>query len=629
MEFDARQLLADIVSNTRQSRADTPAGRGARQHHERAGHDSREPAASLDSLSIVVDAVIRAPSSAIECDAARYSPGPLDQLSILATGGYGRRELAPYSDVDLTFLASHEDDDHLNAIIKGMFQGVMDVFLYGAGIKVGYGYRLSSDFGQLDHQTQTAMLDARLIVGSEKLFDDFTTQFRRQLLVADFLFQKNAERNAVLTKLTPGPDPATPYVVEPNVKESPGGLRDGQMVEWFGQAIGGVPRDQALTTLQSRALISAQQSQEFTRIYGFLRLVRFTLHCAARNGADRLTAEKQEQVARALGYDDLPSSPGVERFMADYYAHAGTMRRISSMIVQRCCDSRLNLGVAGLSSIGRKVVVTSADAASQDSVLPLHICELAQAYQLGYGDDVGGDVEAFIAQAPVPARADLCGRVLWRILGAPQGVAESVRWLADSDVLTWCMPEMAGLRELIPYDAAHEYTVGEHSLRVVDTSGAATPQRQSEICRVPPRLGRSHCAGSPLRRRDCSTTSARSGRGEGSHAEVGASVAEQIARRFGWHDEPTQLLVFLVRNHLLMAETSRLRDLGMDETIRDFTQIVDTPAKLHMLYLLTYADTHSVGNGVWTEMQNRFSERAVRPSGRRARPSGRVGKGAR
>ncbi len=291
--------------------------------------------------------------------------------------------------------------------------------------------------------------------------------------------------------------------------------------------------------------------------------------------------------------------------MADYYAHAGTMRRISSMIVQRCCDSRLNLGVAGLSSIGRKVVVTSADAASHDSVLPLHICELAQAYQLGYGDDVGGDVEAFIAQAPVPARADLCGRVLWRILGAPQGIADSVRWLADSDVLTWCMPEMAGLRELIPYDAAHEYTVGEHSLRVVDTLEQlrlsdnpkfAEYRRAWDEVTAPEVLyiaGLLHDVGKKWP-------------GEGSHAKVGASIAEQIARRFGWHDEPTQLLVFLVRNHLLMAEISRLRDLGMDETIRDFTQIVDTPAKLHMLYLLTYADTHSVGNGVWTEMQNRF-----------------------
>ena len=603
MEFDAQQLLATL-SQTRDKAELTRLLVAARDYIMSEPLSQGSHLARLDTLSDVIDAVIRSLFS-IECAAIGYAPDTLNQLSILATGGYGRRELAPYSDVDLTFLAAHEDDDHLNAIIKGMFQGVMDVFLYGAGIKVGYGYRLAGDFGQLDHQTQTAMLDARLIVGSENLFTEFTDQFRKQLLVADFLFQKNAERSAVIVKMTPDGGSAVPFVVEPNVKESPGGLRDGQMVEWFGQAIGNVPREDALAALERRSLISPEQSHAFTRTYNFLRLVRMALHCVARDGKDRLTAEKQEQVAGVLGYVDQPDSPAVEQFMVRYYANVGTMRRISTMVVQRCCDSRLNLGVAGLSSVDRKVVVTSADAASVDSVLPLHICELAQAYRLGYGDNVGGDVEAFIAQAPAPARPDLCGRVLWRILGAAQGVAESARWLADSFVLTWCMPELTGLRELIPYDAAHEYTVGEHSLRVVDfleqlrltdDPKLAEYRRAWDEVTAPEVLfmaGLLHDVGKKWPQ-------------DGSHAEVGARVAEQIARRFGWHDEPAQLLVFLIRNHLLMAETSRLRDLGMDETIRDFTQIVDTPAKLHMLYLLTYADTHSVGNGVWTDMQNRF-----------------------
>ena len=115
-------------------------------------------------------------------------------LAIIATGGYGRRELAPFSDVDVTFVPALEDDPYLNVLIKDMFQMVMDVFLYGANLKVGYAYRLLGDLGQLDHQTQTTLLDARFLCGDRDLFREFRAQFRTHLLTADFLFQKWAER---------------------------------------------------------------------------------------------------------------------------------------------------------------------------------------------------------------------------------------------------------------------------------------------------------------------------------------------------------------------------------------------------------------------------------------------------
>ena len=135
----------------------------------------------------LVDAVLRRLFAlAVE----RAGPGEGEPaLAIIATGGYGRRELAPFSDVDVTFVPALEDDPYLNVLIKDMFQMVMDVFLYGANLKVGYAYRLLGDLGRLDHQTQTTLLDARLLCGDRALFTEFRSRFRAALLTADFLFQ--------------------------------------------------------------------------------------------------------------------------------------------------------------------------------------------------------------------------------------------------------------------------------------------------------------------------------------------------------------------------------------------------------------------------------------------------------
>jgi [protein-PII] uridylyltransferase len=550
--------------------------------------------------SEMVDAVIGRLFQ-IECAKIGAASDKATELAIVATGGYGRRELAPYSDIDVTFVPTQEDDDDLNVIIKGMFQAVMDVFLYGAQMKVGYAYRLLGDFGQLDHQTQTSLLDCRLVAGSESIFERFEREFRKQVLVADFLFQKSAERNAVLSKLG---SHDIPFTVEPNVKEGAGGLRDAQCIEWFGQVVCGVRRDGALGALVEKGLLSQDQREQFDRNLTFIQGVRTALHCSSREARDVLTTEKQEVVAKMLAYEDALDRPGVEQFMADYFVHTAEMRRIARQVMRRCCDSALRLGVGGLSSVGRRIVLSDIQAAELDGALPLHVCELSQAYQLDFGDTLEEDVHNYLGEHPQPERFDLCGRVLARILGAPRAVSASVRWLADQQIVDWIMPEFAGLRYLIPYDAAHDFTVGEHSLRVVEFLEAlrttedprfADYRRAWQEVDKPEVLylaGLLHDVGKQWP--------------EQSHGESGATVVEKITERLGWSEENSALVVFLVRNHLLMAETSRLRDMRLEETIRDFTRIVDDTRKLHMLFILTCADTYEVGAGVWTEMKSKF-----------------------
>ncbi len=561
-----------------------------------------ESRALLARNTALVDAVLRRLFALALEHARPLAPSEIPDgppLAVVATGGYGRRELAPFSDVDVTFVAAREDDPYLNALIKDMFQSVMDVFMYGAGLKVGYAYRLLGDLGQLDHQTQTALLDSRLLCGDTALFKAFRTEFRAHLLTAHFVFEKWAERQAVLARF--GGDVV--YGVEPNVKESAGGLREIHTAEWIGEVRYHVGLTRLWPALVEQHVLSADEAQTLLAARDFLLQVRNALHVVSGEARDVLTSEKQETVAALLAYPDLPNIPAVESFMRDYFTQAARAHRLSRKAVHRCLDSEIPLGL-GLASIGCRLVVTDPDAALRDPALPLHMAELAQAYGLQVPYDTEDVASRFVALHPAPADLSLAGRVFSRLLMRGASVADSLDHLQEWGVLEWLLPEFAPLPALIPYDAAHDYTVGAHSLKVVrylqmiwtdpDPKLAHWRRLAGEVAfpEVLALAGLLHDIGKQWT--------------SGPHDETGAVAAEKIAVRLGWDHERTVKLTFLVRHHLLMAETSRLRDLSLDETLRDFLRVVPDLDSLTMLYLLTYADTNAVGAGIWTEVKGKF-----------------------
>ena len=562
--------------------------------------------------SALIDAVLRR-LFALACRNAGVAEDAAP-VAIVATGGYGRRELAPFSDVDVTFVPALEDDDTVNAIVKEMFQGVMDVFLYGAGLKVGYAYRLLGDLGRLDHQTQTTLLDSRFLCGDRALFQEFRAQFRAQILTADFLFQKWAERQAVLSKY--GGDQV--YTVEPNVKEGAGGLRDIQNAEWMGEVRFHASLARLWPALVAQGLVRAADAASLLAARDFLHCTRVALHAASGEARDVLTAERQEAVAALLRYADTPAAPAVEQFMRDYFLHAAEARRVSRQVMTRCLDSDLPLGL-GLASVGRVLTLADADAAGQDPALPLHVAELRQAYGLAQSPGLEEALRDYLAARPVPEDPAVAGRVLTRLLSAPSGVSDALNRLEESGALGWLLPEFAPIMTLIPYDAAHDYTVGAHSLRVVRNlenlkSDTRLPEGRrliGEIAR-PETLylaGLIHDIGKQWPDRP--------------HAETGAEAAVLICDRLGWDEERRDKVVFLIREHLRMAETSRLRDLALEETTREFVKYIPDMDCLNMLYLLTYADTTAVGDGVWTEVQGRFlSELYARAEGLLSAPVG-------
>lgn len=537
------------------------------------------------------------------------------QLAIVATGGYGRRELAAFSDIDLTFVPYRDGDPTIDRTIREMFTLVMDVCIARCGLEVGYAYRLMEDCPQLDHQTTCGLLDARLIAGNNRLFIQFEDAYWSGFNPTDFIFTKLRERAKSLDKWG-----TTPRIVEPHLKEGPGGLRDLQTAVWLTQArwqlaATRVRGSRSLDSLVREADVPTSDAAQLAIAKEKLFQVRNALHALAGAERDQLVVTRQEDVAGILGYrpDSAPAlsdhqalshgTPPVEKFMADLYPALATIRRISDQVMRRIGSSRLILGI-GLDCKNRSIVPANSSLESDDPVWMLWMCELAQKYGIGYGEAIERSAVDLIATNPVIAEPAPASQVFLNILGTTTGLYSTVQKMADLGILGWFLPEFAAIFDLIPYDSSHDHTVGQHTILILkhlEALQTSTAEEDAEMRRVLEDLADPAQLMLAVLLHDCGK--AVPGK---PHSETGETIAAEVCRRLGLSEEASSNVGFLVASHLVMAETSRLHDLNLDQTLRDFTQVVGDLDRLNMLYLLTYADTKSVGEGVWTQVKARF-----------------------
>lgn len=546
-------------------------------------------------------------------------------IAVVATGGYGRRELCPHSDIDITFVPHRDGDPLVDRVIKEMFTLVMRVFIDENKIDVGYAYRLLDDCSRLDHQTTCGLLDARLIAGSSRLFIQFEDEFQFGFNHAEFIFTKLEERRKQLR------DAAwTPRVVEPNVKTGAGGMRDLQTAVWLTQARAGLDAaqargDRSFAALVKYAGVTPKEAERIAAAKEFLFRVRNALHVLAGEERDQLVITRQEQVATLLGYgpegDDLLTAPNarretppdkraldfappVERFMRDYYGHASTIRHLASRVMHQAERGRIFLGI-GLDSVERRIEPASDALASEDPIWMLWVCEIAQRHDLELGDALAVAIQDLLQTRPPIADPERAADIFTHILASQRGAYPILQRMADLGVLAWVLPEVGGAMDLIPYDPSHDFTVGQHTLHVVRNLDALrradVPDDLRDLRLL--MLELAHPEQLYLAALLHDAGKAHHGR---PHSEIGAELADAVCRRLHWEEMARANVVFLVRHHQLMDEVSRLRDLNLDETIRDFTSVVDDVDRLNMLYLLTYADTSAVGAGVWTQVKARF-----------------------
>lgn len=530
------------------------------------------------------------------------------QIAVAATGGYGRRELCPFSDVDVTFIVAEEEDETLDRTVRLMFLSLMEVFSQRAQLKVGYAYRTLADLPQLDHQTQTALLDARLVAGSHPLFHQFTQELPRHLWPAAFVRQKLAERSEQSLR-----NGETIYQIEPQVREGPGGLRELQTAEWVAAVAFPASRGDVWKQLARTGVLSPRDAASAAEAREFLLQVRNYLHFDAGRVADALTRERQERLAAALGYQDDDRASAVERLMEQYYRHAEDARRVAGFVTERCLRERLSLdeeiAVAGGELVPAYPGLNVAE--------PHFLLRLCRAYQ-EHGLEPGPELRRMISEqlsgrkllevdpetgqqflallawknpAPAASPGGLGGGATPRggVGSAPvaadpgpdravarPSLSATLSLMASLGVLQRLIPELGEAYRRVPYDPIHRHTIGHHSLLVVqalerlrdgDEEGLAEFRRIWNEVESPEVLylaGLLHDIGKVEPRPD--------------HSEAGAVTARAIVNRLGLDETGADKVAALVRHHLLMSQTSQLRDLTLSQTIRDFVATLTGPA---------------------------------------------------
>ena len=540
--------------------------------------------------------------------AIRLFPAPkthLEHMAIVATGGYGRGRLAPFSDVDLMFLLPKKISPRGQRIVEFMLY-----ILWDLGLKVGHATRTADEAIRLsksDLTIRTSLLEARWVWGERETFEDFRARFRREIVATsgrDFVEAKLAERDARLKRMGD-----SRYVLEPNLKEGKGGLRDLQTLFWIVKYLYGSGDADALV---AEGVLTAEDARVFARADSFLWTVRFHLHHLAGRAEERLSFDAQKEIARRMNYRDRPGSRGVERFMKHYFLIAkdvGDLTRIvCAVLEEEQKKSRFRLradaplfakphGVDFRIESNRLAFADEA-AISRDPVNLLRLFREAQRLGLDVHPRAVRLVARNIRRADRDLRADPeANRIFLDILTDRDSAEAALTWLNETGVFGRFIPDFGRVVAQMQYDMYHVYTVDEHTIRAI---GILNRIEQGAYAKDHPvssaiihELQSRRVLYVALLLHDIAK-----GRG-GDHSEIGAEIATTLCPRLGLNEWETETVSWLVLHHLLMSRTAFKRDLEDAKTIADFVARVQSPERLRLLMILTTADIRAVGPEVW------------------------------
>lgn len=528
---------------------------------------------------------------------------------VVALGGYGRRELNPYSDIDIMFLYVKEMNRYIDVIVNKVLYMLWDV-----GFHVGHSVRSIADairYGREDLVSRTAMMESRFLVGDKNIYDTFLKQIKDQVL------RKNKE-NYVSFKIQEFLDRHQQYgtsafVQEPDVKEGTGGLRDLHFLLWISSVLS---EASTLEALREKVLISAQEYKVLSHAYDFFLRVRTELHTQGNKKNDTLTLDVQPKVAKALGYQDRANLAAVEWFMRDYFFTARDVQQFALLFANRL--------KARKKSFLRELLLSLRPKKTRDGLVfrreeihpehraifqeePLRLMRLFREEQESgcrlseeLKDLVRNHLKFVNRQIQIAPEAR---RIFIEILSQAGQVGPALRSMHETGVLGKFLPEFGRLTCMVQYDFYHKYTSDEHILRVIDfMDGVArgelpeTEPYHKLVAKVenPAIL----CFG--LLMHDI-------GKGlGGGHSQKGAEITARVCSRLGLDADFAARARFLVESHLTMAHLSQRRDLNDPNLISIFARTVKDKQNLLMLHLLTFCDACGTGSKVWTQWKEKL-----------------------
>lgn len=529
------------------------------------------------------------------CDFAggQARPSANSGLSIVATGGYGRSELSPFSDIDIAFIPSEEEDAWVEAAVHMAFRLVMDVFLSFRDVRVGYAFRPVAELPTWDLPTLTALLDARHICGSHALSEALAAKLRERLSPLDLLLElKSAkkERNSEAA-------PRSLYSVEPNLKEGPGSLRDLHRGRWIFKLLLGVDSEPLFPALEKKGFLSHSRAAAIQAAAEWFWRARNWLHLTARKRSDTLMTNYQDRMAKEL------CGVSAQEWLSQHYGHAECLYHFRQSAARATLHGPLELG--GVTLAGG-VLQLSSNNNGLNSGPAIKIFQLSQKYGIPVGAE---QVESLQNDPQTSLRAsapgtDECWSFL-SILSEARGVADALRALLATGHLDRFVDGFTSLMRFAPPDPAHSYTVGEHSLKIVEHLEDLREGRDSSgrFCELMGQCSHFdmlclaallHDAGKMFPGTD--------------HSESGMGLTERVAARLGLPQEKREILEALVRHHLLLVRTARLQDLKSPGVIQTVADKIRGSDALRHLYVFSYADTRAVAHKNWTSMDFRDLE---------------------
>ncbi len=532
------------------------------------------------------------------------TPTEGERLALLAVGGYGRGEMAPHSDVDLLFLTPWKITPWAESVIESMLYMLWDLKL-----KVGHSSRTVKDCLRLakeDFTIRTSLVECRPLIGDPELGDTLRKRLWTDLFrntAAEFIEAKLTERE--LRHVKQG---GQRYVVEPNVKEGKGGLRDLQSLYWIGKYVYDV-RDAA--ELVGRGVFTEDEYGEFVRAEDFLWAVRCHLHLLTGRAMDQLTFDMQVEVAARMGYSDGVGRRAVEFFMQDYFRHAtrvGELTRIfltaqeathlkPEPMLTRLLARRKRARPPYKITQGRLNVDDEA-AFLADPVNLLRIFDET----LRTGTLLHPEAMRLIASnlqlIDAGLREDREANRLFIDLLLKRGNPErALRRMNELGVLAAFIPEFAPIVAMMQFNMYHHFTVDEHTIQCIST--LAQIERGELVEELPIA---SKILKGPVNRKVLYVALFLHDIGKGrdeDHSVLGAQIARRVAPRLGLTRKEVETVEWLVRTHLLMSDMAQKRDIAEPRTVRDFAKAVKTKERLDLLCVLTVCDIRGVGPGTW------------------------------
>ncbi|MDK4807107.1 MAG: [protein-PII] uridylyltransferase [Novosphingobium aromaticivorans] len=535
-----------------------------------------------------------------------------ERIAIVAVGGYGRGEMAPHSDVDIAFVTPIKPTSWCEQVIEAMLY-----FLWDLGLKVGHSSRSLDETvrqAKSDLTIRTALLEGRYVWGDRELYEECARRFWSEVAAGterQFVAEKLAERNERHKRLGD-----SRYVVEPNVKEGKGGLRDLHTLYWIGKYVHKVRDPSELVDV---GLLTAAEYRAFHRAENFFWAVRCHLHMITRRAEDRLTFDLQREVASRMAFADRPGKSSVERFMQFFFLQANQVGSLTGVFMAQLDEQfartkpgllaslrqRRKRKVGGFPVVADKVSVPSDDFFAEDPVRLIEIFVVADKHGMEIHPEAMRQARRDAGLIDGAVRKDPRANALFlEVLTSRHDPETVLRWMSEAGVFGRFIPDFGRVVAQMQFDMYHHYTVDEHTIRAIGLLARIEKGEEREPHPLASDVVRKVASRRVLYVATLLHDIAKGRRGD--HSILGAEVARKLCPRLGLSTTETELVSWLVRWHLLMSATAFKRDLADYKTIADFAAQVQSAERLRLLLILTIVDIRAVGPGIWNSWKRQL-----------------------